>query len=156
MTSDDFNVSRRAAMTGLGVAALAGAAATVTSAQAQAAASKPLSGKVAIVSGARNNLGRAFSVKLAEMGADVVVHYHREETRDQAEETARLVEAQGVRSALTVGDLGQADNVRRMYDTAEETFGGVDLFTLRHTFGFDLLLDLCVGPTASSLARGPS
>lgn len=125
MTNEDLSMSRRSALTGLGVAALAGAAAT--QAQAQTAGAKPLAGKVAIVSGARNNMGRAFSVKLAEMGADVVVHYHRAETRDQAEETARLVEAQGTRAALTMGDLGQVENVRAMYDTAETTFGGVDI-----------------------------
>jgi NAD(P)-dependent dehydrogenase (short-subunit alcohol dehydrogenase family) len=61
------------------------------------------------------------------MGADVVVHFHQAETRDQAEETARLVAAQGVRAALTMGDLGQVENVRAMYDTAERAFGGVDV-----------------------------
>ncbi|MEM7320391.1 MAG: SDR family oxidoreductase [Pseudomonadota bacterium] len=109
----------------MGVAALAGAAAT--QAGAQGGGAKPLAGKAAIVSGARNNMGRAFAVKLAEMGADVVVHYHRAETRDQAEETARMVEAEGVRAALTVGDLGQVENVKAMYDTAEQSFGGVDI-----------------------------
>lgn len=121
----DDSISRRSILTGMGVAALAGAAATQASAQASDA--KPLAGKVAIVSGARNNMGRAFSVKLAEMGADIVVHYHRAETRDQAEETLRLVEAQGVRGSLTKGDLGQVENVRAMYDTAEQDFGGVDI-----------------------------
>lgn len=125
MVTNDISMSRRSALTGIGIAALAGASAT--NAQAQSAASKPLQGKVAIVSGARNNMGRAFAVKLGEMGANVVVHYHREETRDQAEETARLVEMHGVSTALTVGDLGQVANVRRMYDTAESNFGGVDI-----------------------------
>ncbi len=125
MTTNDNTISRRSALTGLSVAALAGAAAT--QAGAQTVASKPLANKVAIVSGARNNMGRAFSVRLAEMGADVVVHYHRAETRDQAEETARLVEAQGVRAVLTMGDLGQVENVRAMYDTAERNFGGIDI-----------------------------
>ncbi|WP_305984160.1 SDR family oxidoreductase [Roseibium sp. MMSF_3544] len=125
MTHRENSLSRRSVLTGMGVAALAGAAATQAS--AQVAGAKPLAGKVAIVSGARNNMGRAFSVKLGEMGANVVVHYHRAETRDQAEETVRLVEAQGAQAALTMGDLGQVDNVRAMYNTAEETFGGVDI-----------------------------
>lgn len=125
MTSSDNPFSRRSVLTGMGVAALAGAAAT--QAGAQGGGAKPLAGKAAIVSGARNNMGRAFAVKLAEMGADVVVHYHRAETRDQAEETARMVEAEGVRAALTVGDLGQVENVKAMYDTAEQSFGGVDI-----------------------------
>lgn len=125
MTFDDTTISRRSALTGLGVAALAGAAAS--HAQAQQVDAKPLAGKVAIVSGARNNMGRAFAAKLGGLGADVVVHYHRAETQDQAEETARLVEAEGARAALTMGDLGQVENVRAMYDTAEQSFGGVDI-----------------------------
>ncbi|MEM9139344.1 MAG: SDR family oxidoreductase, partial [Pseudomonadota bacterium] len=119
------SLSRRSVLSGVGVAALAGA--TATQAGAQGSGSKPLLGKAAIVSGARNNMGRAFAVKLAEMGADVVVHFHRAETQDQAEETARQVEAKGTRAALTMGDLGQVENVRAMYDTAERSFGGVDI-----------------------------
>lgn len=128
MTSDTSHLSRRTALQGLGLAAAAATAATAAGpASAQAPAARSLSGKVAIVSGARNNMGRAFAVRLAEMGADVVVHYHRAETRDQAEETARMVEAAGGRAALTVGDLGRLDNVQAMYDTAERAFGGVDI-----------------------------
>lgn len=125
MTNTDLSLSRRTAMFGLSAAALGSAA--MASAAASTSSGKTLAGKVAIVSGARNNLGRGFSVKLAEMGADGVVHFHREETRSEAEETVRLVKAAGGRAALTVGNLGEAANVRRMYDTAEEAFGGVDI-----------------------------
>lgn len=125
MEIGDKSVSRRSILAGMGAATLAGVAASRAS--AQVAGTKPLAGKVAIVSGARNNMGRAFSVKLAEMGANVVVHYHRAETQDQAEETVRLVEAQGAKAALTIGDLSRVENVRAMYDTAEQTFGGVDI-----------------------------
>ncbi len=88
---------------------------------------KQLAGKVAIVTGARANLGRAFSEVLAKHGANVVVHYHRESTRDQAEETARLVEAQGARAALVQGDLGQVETVKRTFDTALKNFGRLDI-----------------------------
>ena len=102
-----------------------------TSSQPIAAASsdsnKDLAGKVAIVTGARANLGRAFSEVLAKHGADVVVHYHRESTRDQAEETARLVEAQGSRAVLVQGDLGQVETVKRTFDAAIENFGQLDI-----------------------------
>jgi NAD(P)-dependent dehydrogenase (short-subunit alcohol dehydrogenase family) len=79
------------------------------------------------VTGARNNLGRAFAVALARNGAAVVVHYHRAETRDQAEETARLVRAQGAKAVLVEGDLGVVANIRRMYDVAVEELGRVDI-----------------------------
>ena len=88
---------------------------------------KELSGKVAIVTGARANFGRGFAEGLAKNGANVVVHYHREETRDQAEETARLVEAQGSQAVLVQGDLGQVDTVMRTFDAATENFGQLDI-----------------------------
>jgi NAD(P)-dependent dehydrogenase (short-subunit alcohol dehydrogenase family) len=88
---------------------------------------RELSGKVAIVTGARNNLGRGFAVALARNGADVVVHYHREATRDQAEETARLVREQGARVILAPGDLSQVANIRRLFDQTTQAFGRVDI-----------------------------
>ncbi|NJK51477.1 SDR family oxidoreductase [Candidatus Gracilibacteria bacterium] len=88
---------------------------------------KELAGKVAIVTGARANLGRGFAVELAKHGADIVVHYHREETRSEAEETARLVQEQGVRAALISGDLGQPATVKQMFDAAFNNFGRADI-----------------------------
>jgi NAD(P)-dependent dehydrogenase (short-subunit alcohol dehydrogenase family) len=99
----------------------------------QARQDKPLKGKVAIVTGARNNQGRAYAVALGAMGADVVVHYHRAETKDQADETARLVRATGARVSLVHGDLGEVSNVKKVFDTAEKDFGRVDF--LVHTAG---------------------
>jgi NAD(P)-dependent dehydrogenase (short-subunit alcohol dehydrogenase family) len=120
-----------------GAAMVAGAAATLSAvglARAAAPASapggstdKPLKGKVAIVTGARNNLGRAFAVALGGLGADVVVHHHRASSAAEAEETARLVQQAGGRAALAVGDLGEVAAVRRMYDVAEQRIGGVDV-----------------------------
>ncbi|WP_404788400.1 SDR family oxidoreductase [Altericista sp. CCNU0014] len=86
-----------------------------------------LGGKVAIITGARNNLGRGFAVALARNGADVVVHYHREATRDQAEETARLVQQQGTQALLVSGDLSQVSNIKRLFDETMKAFGRVDI-----------------------------
>ncbi|MEO0836951.1 MAG: SDR family oxidoreductase [Cyanobacteria bacterium J06642_3] len=91
---------------------------------------KELEGKVAIVTGARANLGRGFAEALARHGANVVVHYHREATRNQAEETAKLVEAQGAKAALVSGDLGQAETVKKTFDTAFENFGRLDIVVI--------------------------
>jgi NAD(P)-dependent dehydrogenase (short-subunit alcohol dehydrogenase family) len=88
---------------------------------------RDLAGKVAIVTGARNNLGRAFAIGLARNGANVVVHYHREATRNEAEETARLVQQQGTRAILISGDLSQVTNIRRLFDETMKAFGRVDI-----------------------------
>jgi NAD(P)-dependent dehydrogenase (short-subunit alcohol dehydrogenase family) len=133
-----MGTNRRAFLSALGATGLVGAVATgQANAQSQQPAPSPsaappnsdrdLTGKVAIVTGARNNLGRGFAVGLARKGADVVVHFHREATRDQAEETARLVQEQGTRAILVSGDLSQVTNVRKLFDEATNAFGRIDI-----------------------------
>ncbi|MEM6464183.1 MAG: SDR family oxidoreductase [Pseudomonadota bacterium] len=126
------NPSRRVVLGGLGLAA-AGAAIAGPAAMAQDSSTGGLQGKIAIVTGARNNLGRGFAERLAQSGADVVVHHHRAETRAEAEETADLVRAAGRRTALISGDLGDSSNVAAVFDLAEREFGGTDI--LVHTCG---------------------
>ena len=48
---------------------------------------------VALVTGAGGGIGQAAALELARRGADVAVHYHRNESG--ASETARLVEVHG-------------------------------------------------------------
>ena len=129
-----MSTNRRKFLGAIGATSLVGSIATQqANAQSQPIATtlsnseRELAGKVAIVTGARANLGRGFAEALAKHGADIVVHYHRESTRDQAEETASLVEAQGARAALVQGDLGQVETVMRTFDTAIENFGRLDI-----------------------------
>ncbi|MEM7408039.1 MAG: SDR family oxidoreductase [Pseudomonadota bacterium] len=130
MSEQKTQVPRRDAMKTMAVAGLGALSAASVAASSAANAktrNRPLAGKVAIVTGARANLGRAYAVALGQLGANVVVHYHRPETIGEAQETERLVREHGVETVLAVGDLGQVDNVKRLYDTAETTFGGVDI-----------------------------
>lgn len=127
VTNEPLDTGRRGAIIGLGVVGLGLAASGIAQAAPGLPAKKELAGKVAIVTGARNNLGRAFAIALARNGADVVVHYHRKETRREAEETARLVREQGVKAVLVDGDLGKLANVRRMYDVAVKELRRVDI-----------------------------
>ena len=61
-----------------------------------------LKGKTAFVSGSSSGIGLGIALELAAEGCDVVVH-GRDKARTQ--ETARQVEAKGVRAAVTLGDL---------------------------------------------------
>lgn len=123
------SIDRRKALLGVGAIGLAaGLGGMPASAQARRAGpARELAGKVAIVTGARNNLGRAFAVGLARNGASVVVHYHRAQSRNEAEETARLVRAQGGKAVLVQGDLSVVANIRKLYDVAIRELGRVDI-----------------------------
>ncbi len=123
-------LTRRAALTGLATAGATLTAARTASAQTS---SGPLSGKVAIVTGARRNQGRAYAVQLASMGADIVLHHHRPDGAADTAETARLVAEAGGRSVIGMGDLGDPATAATLFDLAEAEFGGADI--LIHTAG---------------------
>jgi NAD(P)-dependent dehydrogenase (short-subunit alcohol dehydrogenase family) len=88
---------------------------------------EPLASKVAIVTGSARNLGRAFAEALARAGAAIVIHHREANSRTDAEETARLVREAGSRAHVVEGDLAQVATVRRLFDSAIEQFGRVDI-----------------------------
>lgn len=68
------------------------------------AGSGRLEGKVALITGGDSGIGRACAVAMAREGADIAILYLDEES--DAEETSRLVEAEGRRCLKMAGDVG--------------------------------------------------
>ena len=89
------------------------------------AGTQPLSGKVAIVTGAGKNIGRSIALALAEDGAAVVVNGRGD--RAIVEETASDIRAAGGRAMPYLADVSKADQVAGMVDAAVKEFGGVDI-----------------------------
>jgi 3-oxoacyl-[acyl-carrier protein] reductase len=86
---------------------------------------RELDGKVALVTGAARNIGRAISVALAEAGASVVVN--TKSSLDHAAETVRLVQATGAKAMLAQADVTDPAAVANMVRQADEAFGGIDI-----------------------------
>ena len=86
---------------------------------------KELTGKVAIVTGAGRNIGRAIALALADGGASVVVNVRG--NRAEAEAVAREVEATGGQALVHGGDVADAAAVRAMADAAVKRFGRIDI-----------------------------
>ncbi|WP_017612611.1 SDR family oxidoreductase [Nocardiopsis salina] len=84
-----------------------------------------LQNKVAVVGGGEKNLGGLLSTEFARAGAQIVVHYHND--REAAEETVRAVKEEGSQAVAVQGDLTEVPQVRRLFDEAVDTFGGVDV-----------------------------
>ncbi len=83
-----------------------------------------LDGKVAVITGGANGLGRACAVRFAEEGADVVIGDILE---DPARETVAMVEALGRRAiALRTDAASPADN-DTLAQAALDTFGRLDV-----------------------------
>ena len=86
---------------------------------------KELAGKVAIVTGAGRNIGRAIALALADAGASVVVNVRN--NRGEAEAVVREIESIGCKAIVHVGNVADAAAVQAMADAAEKHFGGIDI-----------------------------
>jgi 3-oxoacyl-[acyl-carrier protein] reductase len=84
-----------------------------------------LSGKVAVVTGAGRNIGRAIALALAESGASVVVNARR--NRAEAESVAREIEASGGKALTHIGDVADTKAVQAMVEAAAKKFGRIDI-----------------------------
>jgi len=81
-----------------------------------------LDGKVALVTGSSQGIGAALALALAAAGASVVVS----DVAD-ASETARQIKAKGGRAAATKADVTDNASLAALVDTAEMTFGPVNV-----------------------------
>ncbi|GAA1059945.1 SDR family oxidoreductase [Agromyces bracchium] len=106
-------------------------------------ASLPLAGRTALVTGVsrRRGIGFAVATKLAELGANLVIHHHRPHDLDQPWGGDDLdAVRRGIRSALTPGaemrdlgaDLADPAQVEPLIDAARGLTGELDLLVCNH------------------------
>jgi NAD(P)-dependent dehydrogenase (short-subunit alcohol dehydrogenase family) len=83
-----------------------------------------LAGKIALVTGAQQGIGKAIALAYGREGASVVINYLDHQAA--AEEIASQIRALGQQAVPLVGDVAQAADVRRMVE-AGESLGGIDI-----------------------------
>jgi NAD(P)-dependent dehydrogenase (short-subunit alcohol dehydrogenase family) len=85
-----------------------------------------LKGKVVLVTGARQGLGKSISLGMAEKGADLVI-CDRVTDDGKLDETAKEIEALGVKTLTMGGDITVEDDVNNIVNKALEKFGKIDV-----------------------------
>lgn len=87
--------------------------------------SSKLEGKVALITGGDSGIGRATAILFAREGADVAIVYLSEQ--QDAEETKRLVEAEGTRCLLVKGDIGSEAFCQEAIQQTVNQLGHLDI-----------------------------
>ncbi len=90
--------------------------------------------KIALITGSGRGVGKATALHLARLGADIVINYLRK--RVAAEETAREIEALGRRALLVRADIGEPDNIQRLFAEVDQQFGGLDILVNNAASGY--------------------
>ena len=84
-----------------------------------------MKGRTAIITGASSGIGRAAAVKLASMGADIVINYLG--NSQAAEETEKLCIKAGASVLKIKGDVACFDDCMRIAEETVKRFGRIDI-----------------------------
>ncbi len=87
--------------------------------------STSLSGKVALVTGAGRDVGRAIALTLAAEGAAVAVNYSK--SADAAEKVVAEIVAAGGKAKAWGADIGNFESTKAMVDDIVAVFGSIDI-----------------------------
>lgn len=82
---------------------------------------KNLIGKVALVTGASRDIGRAISISLAKAGVKVLVNYYRD--KSMGEETVSIIKNNGGDAKAVYADVTNSGDVSKMIKKSQEVFG---------------------------------
>ena len=83
-------------------------------------------GKHALITGSSRGIGRGIALKLAEKGANVAVHYYKNDR--VAKETLAKIKERGADGFVVQADVCRPEEVSRMFERAKAEFGKLDIF----------------------------
>ena len=85
-----------------------------------------LQGKVAIITGSGRGIGKAIAVKLASLGANIVINDIPQS--EDADKTSEEIKAMGVDSIVVKGDVRKTEDVQELISKTLDKFGKIDIF----------------------------
>jgi 3-oxoacyl-[acyl-carrier protein] reductase len=90
-----------------------------------AAEDLPLAGKIALVTGSSQGIGRATALRLAQSGADIIVNYRS--NSGAAAEVKDQIAAAGRRCIAVQADVSQEEDVNHLFAEANSALGPVTI-----------------------------
>nr|WP_231701867.1 3-oxoacyl-[acyl-carrier-protein] reductase [Crassaminicella thermophila] len=97
-----------------------------------------LIGKTAVVTGGSRGIGKAIALKLAELGANVVVNYTR--SSDKADEVVKIIKDMGRDAIALKADVSNTEEVKNFFKEIEKKFDTIDILVNNAGITKDTLL----------------
>ena len=94
---------------------------------------KELSGKVALVTGGSKGIGKSIALKLAELGADVVVNYFR--SRNAANDTIKELKDLGTNPHAVRANIGNHEKSAKIFTEIEDKYGKLEILISNAALG---------------------
>jgi enoyl-[acyl-carrier protein] reductase III len=95
----------------------------------------PTPSPIALITGSGRGIGKAIALHLARQGSDIVVNFFR--NRAPAEETADQIRQLGRRALVIKADVGDLDDLNRLFDEVEREWGELDIFVHNAASGYN-------------------
>jgi NAD(P)-dependent dehydrogenase (short-subunit alcohol dehydrogenase family) len=86
---------------------------------------RSLHGKVALITGSAKRLGKAVALRLAQEGADLMIHHGN--SHAEAHETVTEIEQLGRRALAFAADLRKVNEIRGLFEATGKAFGRLDV-----------------------------
>lgn len=84
-----------------------------------------LEGRTAVVTGGARGIGKSIALKLAELGANIVINYRS--SAKVVEEVIKEIENKGVRAIAVQGDISNFKEAESIVKSAINTFNSLDI-----------------------------
>src|SRR6266849_2791315 len=85
----------------------------------------PLTGRIALVTGSSQGIGKATALRLAQSGSDIVINYRNK--ANASEEVKASIEEIGRRCITIQADVSQEEDVTRLFTVANESLGPITI-----------------------------
>ena len=85
----------------------------------------PLTGRIALVTGSSQGIGKATALRLAQSGSDIVINYRNKASA--SEEVKASIEEIGRRCITIQADVSQEEEVTHLFTVANESLGPITI-----------------------------
>ncbi len=95
----------------------------------------PFFNKIVLVTGSGRGIGRATALHFARQGADVIVNFFR--NRAPAQQVVKAIQDVGRRAWLVKADVGDLNDLDRLFDEVAVQAGGLDFLVCNAASGYN-------------------